>query len=536
MTRKHSRQVGYESAVPPKIFQIKGIPARPATATLKKGLGDIPRNRWPYRALLPHSIKIFPIVQVADSIGPQSLASWPPPIDPQVEAWRERISCDAQNQIYIHVPFCPFLCHFCPLFKVESNKDRTDDQKEAYVKAVIAEIGTYAKIQSLTERRYHAIYFGGGSPTELSPSQLRRILTAVRSNFNVTQDAEITLEGVARQMLSPDYFSTCAQDGFNRISFGVQSLDSQVRRRIGRGDDVEDYYSLIEMVRRHQSDFPINVEIMAGLPEQGYSSFLTDVEQLLQWQTSSVDILYYVMMPGTKLHQLVSRGKRASPHYGADLLRMRQLANNAFQSGGYRQLTGEVFARTDRDLFVQTSFGGGWSGLNTVLAVGPSAFGLLGGTIYHNVCDLQKYIEVSRRELLPINTARNLDLRTARRRAMLLAILRLAVPRNLVEGIHDRMLVRKWKRLGLIEDDGSFYRLTELGKLWYNHMQIDLLPLTETMKSIRLFGSVHDQLEAVTGRKTRTSQDEELLDMIRSSGRIGFLRLVAYRSLLRILQ
>jgi coproporphyrinogen III oxidase-like Fe-S oxidoreductase len=496
------------------------------------------RKSWPYPTLLAHSIKVYPIVQVADRIGPQPADCWPPQIDLNLAAWQGRTTQNTlvQNQIYVHVPFCPFLCHFCPLYKVESGSERTRDQKEVYVQGVIDEIYRYGKNPLVTKTCFHAIYFGGGTPTELSPAQLKRILTALRSNFSIASDAEITLEGVAKQMLSPEYFETCEIHGFNRISFGVQSLDPRIRKRIGRGDHVEDYYALIELVRNLYPDFPINVEIMAGLPEQTYESFSKDVKQLIAWQTSSADILYYVMMPGTKLQRLVNQGKRGAPRYGTELLKMREFANRTFTAAGYQQVTGEVFVRSERDLFVNTSFGGSENRLNTVLALGPSAFGLLNGTVYHNICDLQKYLKTISQGLLPINTAQTLDPKTARRRALLLSVLQLEIPYNLIESFSEKRLFRKWEHLGLIERRENAYRLTEKGKLWYNHMQIDLLSIPDTIKSLRMLGSVEDQIKSISKRKTQNSSEQELLIMMRHSGRLGLLNFLVYRSYLRLLQ
>jgi coproporphyrinogen III oxidase-like Fe-S oxidoreductase len=490
------------------------------------------RSRWPYPALLPHSLKAYPVVQVAPRVGPQPV--WPPPMPPALVAWRDETAYQGSigSQIYLHVPFCPFLCHFCPLYKVPMSK-RSDERKERFVQTLIEEIELYGATPSVAGRRFNTLYFGGGTPTELTPAQLGRIIQALRRNFTITPDAEITLEGVARQMLAPGYLEQAFEQGFNRISFGVQSLDLRQRQRIGRGDKVVDYPALVELVRQLKPDANVNCEIMAGLPEQTFETFEQDLKGIMSWRTDSLDILYYVHMPGTKLTKLVSTGQRGGPEYGGHLLQLRQFTNSVFREQGWKQVTGEVFVRQERDLFVHTSFGGGGNGLNSLLALGPSSFGHLNGTVYQNVCDLDQYEEAVSRRHFPVGTAQTMDLATARRRALLLSLLRMEVPEFLIQTPWERYLEYRWKQHGLIERTPGGYRLSERGALWYNHMQMDTLPLTEMMKLLRMFGSIQEQEKALSGGEL-DSQSRELLSFVRGS--MGPTAVLGYKALLKIQQ
>jgi len=496
------------------------------------------RKDWPYPALLPHSIKAYPIVQIAKEVGPQDFRTWPLEMAPSLLQWRAQMAGQGSsegNQLYLHVPFCPFLCHFCPLYKVEDSRHRTPDTRKRFVNTIIREIQLYSRNPDLKNVRFNTIYFGGGTPTELTPEQLGQILTALRSSFNVDSEAEITLEGVARQMLAPDYLSECFGRGFNRISFGVQTTDPNLRQRIGRGDSVEDYERVFELTRKLAPHVPVNVEIMAGLPEQTSESFENDLSRLVAWEPNSIDILYYVMMPGTALHRLANLKKSATPVCGPDILSKRIMANSRLESAGYSQITGEVFVRDDRDLFVRTSFGGGGGALNTVLALGPSAFGSVHGVVYHNVCDLAKYIKTVEQSLLPVHTATKLNLRTARRRAMLFSVLRLSIPDSLVDSMFTRRLVRRWEDAGLVQRGTNSYDLTRLGKLWYNHMQMDLLPVSDALKTVRMFGTPDQLIDATKHETQAGSQFGELLLHIRSGAGYGFARAAAFQAYLRLL-
>ena len=194
------------------------------------------------------------------------------------------------------------------------------------------------------------------------------------------------------QMLAPEYMQRCIDLGFNRVSFGVQSNDESLRKRIGRGDKPHEYPALIALIRKLSSKININVDLLACLPEQTFESLQTDIEVVKAWAVNSVDVLYYVMLPGTRLRTLIQLGERAAPDYGQGIVNTRNFVNSSLRGSGFSQLTGEVFVRDDEDRFVRSSYGGGGDTLNTVLALGPSAFGLAGArsikmsAISQNIC------------------------------------------------------------------------------------------------------------------------------------------------------
>jgi len=492
------------------------------------------RESWPYPALLPYSLKAYPIVQIAPRIGPQAPAQWPPPMDPKVARWREQTASGTSlgNQIYLHVPFCPFICGFCPLFKVKTAQERTADKREVFTQALIREIELYGSIPVVAKQRYNNIYFGGGTPTELSPEQLTRILNALRTHLDITPDAEITLEGVAKQMLGPEYLARCIEAGFNRISFGVESLDPKLRKRIGRGDSISDYEATVALARKLSPTMVVNAEVMAAMPEQTLEQVEFDVREMIRWNLDSADVFYYVMMPGTKLERLVTKGERAEPRYGASMLKTRDLVRALFNEAGYHPVTGEVFTRSDRDLFTHTSFGGGGNALNTVLALGPSAFGAIDGTVYQNVCSLEQYFENIDAGKLPVHTATTMDLETAQRRAIILSVLRLELPDMLLTSYSQRRLVAKWSKQGLLRPVPGGHKLTERGLLWYNQMQMELLPLSYLIKAAgSMFGAVE---EKKAGDAQVNTQGYELMEMIRSHGPAGVWAYKGFQALRKL--
>jgi hypothetical protein len=103
----------------------------------------------PYRALLPFQVFDYPIAHLMRGQGPVPPERWPPRMDPAVAAWQEKTAHlpEGGNLIYVHVPFCPFHCHFCFLYKSKHRADRAPERREQFVNALLRHI-------SLVSRRY----------------------------------------------------------------------------------------------------------------------------------------------------------------------------------------------------------------------------------------------------------------------------------------------------------------------------------------------------------------------------------------------
>lgn len=489
----------------------------------------------PYPAILPHSIKAFPIVQTAKEIGPQSIHFWQQEINNKVLKWKTKIDknlfLSTNNLIYIHIPFCPFLCHFCPLYKIKESKFRTIETKEIFVQALIKEIQLYATCNNISEKEFNSIYFGGGTPTELNVNQLKRILDAIKTNFNISQTAEITLEGVAKQMNAPGYLEEAFKIGFNRITFGVQSTDESLRKKIGRGDKLEDYEKTIKISRSLNKDIPINVDLMACLPEQTMDILKKDIETILSWNLNSIDVLYFVMMLDTKMSHFVTLGKRKEPNYGNMLIEMRNYINDTLLENGFKQITGEVFVRSEENRFIENSFGSNGSRLNTILALGPSAFGLINGNIYQNVCKYNDYIYNLENGLFPIIRGEKITLKKAKVRAILFSILQLHIPKFLVDNLKIKVLIKRWIKQGLIVEDSNNYKLTKKGALWYNNMQIDVLPIKQKLILLKTFSSLNHQSNILRkNTNDLNSYEKEFLGYFSSRNYfLGILKLFLYK-------
>ena len=490
------------------------------------------RNLWPFPGLLPNRLYHYPIPSLMTPMDRHPNPSqWPPSASRGFRNWLGKTSHlpVGENHIYVHIPLCPFVCDFCPFYK------ETGQQKaEALVQSIVHEIELYGQVPHLSDQRFGAVYFGGGTPTELNPEQLSRIVCALRKSFQIEPDAEFTLEGVAKQFLRPGYFADCVSLGFNRISFGVQSLDLKVRREIGRaGDNVEDYPEAVALIRSVDRGVTINVELMMGCPTQDEESLARDLHRVIEWEPNSIDVYSFIPAVGTRFYQRLVQQKRGEPACGTSLLQLRQLAKGTLEKAHYRQERAEVFIKSDRHRFAPTSPDKIGNALHTLIPIGPSAIGHIGGTAFRNVCDLTRYQEIISARLLPIDRATTMTGGIARRRSILYAIGDLYVPRVLL-GSREKKLFRRWERQGLVTSSNNGYALTAWGALWENQMQLSMLTPFDLIKMLPMMGSVDEQEEMISGDGQLA---QELLAQVRmSTGFIGTARELAYRTTLKVMK
>ena len=166
--------------------------------------------------------------------------------------------------LYVHIPFCIRKCNYCDFCSFPDDSEL----RARYVDSLIAEIESY---KSTPRIKIDTVFFGGGTPSLLSPEQFSRINGAIRKTFRLCDDNEFTVEvnpGTANERILSE-FKAC---GVNRLSIGFQSMHDNEQKILGRIHNYDDFYSTVSMARRLGFD-NINVDIMYGIPEQTPSSF-----------------------------------------------------------------------------------------------------------------------------------------------------------------------------------------------------------------------------------------------------------------------
>lgn len=249
--------------------------------------------------------------------------------------------------IYISVPFCKAKCTFCNfasgVFGAERMKqyvDRLCDEVRAVQEAA----------QNLTAslpRAVDTIYFGGGTPSLLSAQQFRQIFESLRGEFDIADDAEITLECAPGQ-LSSETLDELLQQGMNRISFGVQSFVDRETAAVGRLHTQQQCEAELARVRAAGVQ-EINIDLIVGLPHQTEQSWRYSVERAVASGAPHVSVYLLEVDDESRLgREMLEKGTR----YGASAVpgedesaEWYQWACAALRAAGVHQYEISNFAR-----------------------------------------------------------------------------------------------------------------------------------------------------------------------------------------------
>ncbi len=188
--------------------------------------------------------------------------------------------------LYLGVPFCPTRCAYCSFI----SQAVAHNQKfvKPYVKALIKEIEATARMAESFGYKAETIYFGGGTPTTLSPEDLDILIKRVKSCFDVTSLREFTVEAGRPDTFSDEMLSVLWENGVNRISINPQTMNQKTLDKIGRRHSVEDTIRAFEMTGKY--DFSINADLIAGLPDESTEDFRKTVEEVCALSPHAVTV------------------------------------------------------------------------------------------------------------------------------------------------------------------------------------------------------------------------------------------------------
>ncbi len=256
--------------------------------------------------------------------------------------------------IYISVPFCRTKCSFCNFASGVFSREL----HERYVSHIEQDLGgaeaLARKMGARFEREVDSVYLGGGTPSVLDADHLERVFAAVRRNFDVAEDAEITVE-CAPGTLTPELIATLKRCGVNRVSLGVQSFVDQESRSVGRLHTRE--IVLTEVARLRDAGInEISVDLIAGLPYQTLESWRYSLDEVIATGVPHVSVYMLEVDEDSRLgRELIAGGTRYHAHHVPDddlTADMYEMAVERLNAAGVRQYEISNFARdggSDRD-------------------------------------------------------------------------------------------------------------------------------------------------------------------------------------------
>ena len=280
--------------------------------------------------------------------------------------------------LYFHIPFCKRKCPYCDFYSVTGQ-----DHLAAFLAALHREIALRAAPAMVV----NTVYFGGGTPSLLSPSAVADVLAAVQAHFNLLADVEITLE-TNPGAVGLDGLTRLRKIGVNRLNIGVQSFRDDALRFLGRIHNRAEAGAVIDQARSAGFD-NLGLDLICGLPGQTVSDWVADLEQALVYRPEHLSCYILTFEPGTPMTCDLERG-RLAPLEESRVVDMFETTAAFLSRHGYDHYEISNFARTPD---FRSRHNMKYWHFEPYLGFGPSAHSYRGNTRSWNIADLAVYLQ-----------------------------------------------------------------------------------------------------------------------------------------------
>ncbi len=351
--------------------------------------------------------------------------------------------------LYIHIPFCVCKCNYCDFYSVATRKN-----EDAFVNALINQLNQWGE---LSVRPIDTIYFGGGTPSLLS-HRLPEIMKAIKSRFNVADNAEITMEMNPGDN-SEKVLSNALKSGINRLSIGVQSGNEEELAVLGRRHSVKEAEKTVETAR-NLGFANISLDLMIGLPESTAETLKRSLEFVTDLKPTHISAYILKIEDGTPF----AKANINLPDDDQTAQQYLQMCEY-LESRGYGHYEISNFAKEDFESRHNLKY---WS-CDEYLGLGPSAHSFIDGKRFYFERNLEGFIN----GIPPIADGKGGDLEE---RIML--SLRLSRGLNLDSVNITEKLIKRIKLLennGLIKKENNSIALTNNGMLLSNTIITEIL-------------------------------------------------------------
>ncbi len=367
--------------------------------------------------------------------------------------------------LYFHLPFCKSKCSYCDFYSLTGKSDL----KEKYIQALINELELSGERFSNLYPEPSTIYFGGGTPSLFSPADFNLIIEKVKSYFSLKLGSEITIELNPADIVSKERLIEYREAGINRFSLGVQSLNDDELRLLGRRHDGNKAREVIRYLKEMEVNF--SIDVISSLPGQDNSDYLASLKELLKYKPNHFSIYNLQLEEGTELFDSVNNGKLPEISEEVDAMNYK-MTDEILKAVGYNHYEISSYALPGYQSAHNSSY---WRFI-PYLGLGPGAHSFIELNRVENLKDLDSYVRLSTKNSEPSREVIELDIQDLRSEFIFLGL-------RMDQGIsksefselfgaaigsfyNDR--INKLEDEGLIKNYDRVIKLTDQGKLFAN--------------------------------------------------------------------
>jgi oxygen-independent coproporphyrinogen-3 oxidase len=283
------------------------------------------------------------------------------------------------SAIYIHIPFCDHKCIYCDFYSII-----TSENIERFLFSLKKEIKSYSKTYS-EDKIYKSIYFGGGTPSLMEPGYLREIILYLKDNYNISDDAEITMETNPGTVDKEKLF-LFHNAGINRISIGIQSFDNDDLKFLTRIHDKDT--AIQTVLTAGETGFEnISIDLIFNLPGQTKEKWEMNLQKAVELPVKHCSAYSLILEKGTILNKMVLDGKVSIQDEDCDA-ELYELTIEFLEAHGFIQYEVSNFTKPGYECRHNNAY---WR-YRDYLSFGPSSHSFMNGRRWWNFSSLKHYI------------------------------------------------------------------------------------------------------------------------------------------------
>ena len=287
--------------------------------------------------------------------------------------------------IYVHIPFCVKKCHYCDFCSFST---LSSEVRAKYIDTLVAEIQSFKSDAKIS---VDSIFFGGGTPSLLSPDEFERIHNAISSAFDILPSAEFTVE-VNPKTVDEKKLKSYKSCGVNRISIGMQSVNEKELKMLGRIHnyaDFEDAYKLVRFVGFEN----VNVDLMYGIPDQTKASLMKTLDALIRLSPEHISAYGLIIEKGTPFYD----NRRSLPLPTEDQeCDMYDLICTRLSDSGYRHYEISNYAKNGKESRHNLKY---WR-CGEYIGFGVAAYSYFRGMRFGNSDSIDEYLSENAKEYI----------------------------------------------------------------------------------------------------------------------------------------
>ncbi|NLE34826.1 MAG: radical SAM family heme chaperone HemW [Bacteroidales bacterium] len=369
---------------------------------------------------------------------------------------------------YIHIPFCKSLCGYCDFYSITDNS-----LKEALVQALMREASLRSSY--LEGEPVETIYLGGGTPSLLEPAETEALLEAVRKNFSMDTNPEITLE-VNPDDVHEGYISALKKAGVNRISLGLQSWNDKLLKYMGRRHDAAQSARALDTVLREGIE-NVSADLIYGLPGMTVADLKSDLEKTFAYPVKHLSAYHLTIEEGTRFGKLRKEGKLKETDEETSALMYGIIGSFCHEHG----LIHYEISNYALEGYISRHNSSYWKQV-PYIGLGPSAHSYDRRSRQWNVADVKKYIRAIEKGEIP-SEWEELDRLTGFNEYVMTSLRTMwGIDLQHVEEMYDKELhdylvnlSDRYIRYGLMKREKNTLILTDQGKMISDNIIAEML-------------------------------------------------------------